>query len=230
MKNILVVDDHPSIRKYAILLLKDEFKEACFHESEGENDALKKVSEIEMDVVMLDLEIKEGNGFSLIQRIRERYPDQPILVNTMYEKPDFLHRALDMGANGYVSKRDDPQCIIEAIHDVQHGTSYFSPSIMPLLVQGFQNKKNDTVDNILNSLSKREREVFSLISQEFPRNEIADRLNISPRTVETHIERMRRKLNIESGKKLEYFAIKQANQTERLPFDPHNEEEPPTNL
>jgi len=218
MKNVLVVDDHPSIRQYAILLLQDEFKDVCFQESDGENDALKKIDKSGADFVVLDLDLKEGDGFSLIQRIREKYPNLPILVNTMYEKGESLNRALRAGANGYISKRDEPLCLLEGISKLQEGLPYFSPSILPLLLQIAQPTDKGGM-GVLNPLSDREREVLLLMGDELSKSDIAKWLNISIHTVETHIVRIRRKLNIESGKKLEYFAIKWAHRMKQPPFD-----------
>lgn len=213
MKNILLVDDHPAIWKYAALLIQEEYPGVVCHSSAGEEEALKIVRQIDIECVILDLQLAQGDGFSLIQKIRNRYPHIPILVVSMNEKAAAVKRVLNLGANGYISKRDDPGVIVKAVAAVvlEKQPTFLSESIQYLLVKDSVTPEPEFPD-VVHLLSKREFEIFEFMGKGMTRLEIAGELNVSPSTVETHVDRIRKKLKLDSGKRLEFLAYQYISQ------------------
>lgn len=209
MKKILVVDDHPLIRRSMIMLIKDQYPEIVIFESGTECGALEIVHKENPDMVILDLELNQGEGLSVLQQMRHEGKATPVLVVSMHQKPDRINQALREGANGYIFKGDGAENLLAAIQSILDGDKYMSESIPSIVVQGLQAGKLSQDASPLPALSKREQEIFDLIGQSLTPKEVAYQLHISSHTIDTHIERILEKLHLASRHQLICMAVQE---------------------
>jgi two-component system nitrate/nitrite response regulator NarL len=202
---ILLVDDHPIVRKGLGFCLARQGHLVIAGEAADGLEAVAKARELLPDVVLLDIDMPGMSGLAVAEVLRKELPQVKVLVLSMYQRAEYLHRILQSGAQGYVLKEAAPEELVKAIETVNAGEAYFSPEIARLalnrLVQG--NGKGPDLE----ALTNREREVLVLIAKGLGIKEIACNLGVGVRTVETHRERAMRKLDIHSVAGLTRFAI-----------------------
>jgi DNA-binding NarL/FixJ family response regulator len=198
---ILVVDDHPAVREALagrVSQLPD--LEIC-GEAEDVMDALRLTAELSPDIIITDITLKKGDGIDLIKRIIARDENARILVWSMHSENLYAERAFRAGARGYITKEQATQQIIDAIRQVLAGKVYLSSDLRERLVRrSIDGKKVN--DSPIDALTDRELEVFRLIGQGVKTQEIAGRLHISVKTVETHRDRIKKKLQLQDGTEL----------------------------
>lgn len=204
----LLIEDHPVFRKALRDLIFDSFPDSAFREASTVKETLRIVNDYVPDFIIIDLELFHSFNFDLIDQLHQTFPAVPILVISMYGDSSHINRALKSGANGYITKHDAPEHIERAIHALLQGSRYLSEKASSALVQSIQNQSNEERLPVKSLLSKREFEIFSLLGSEYSRKEIADRLNVSLATIDTHIDRIKTKLNFDTGHKLLCFAIR----------------------
>ncbi len=170
--------------------------------------AVDLVSKHSPDVILVDINLPDGSGLSLIREIRAVNTAVPILVVSMHPEEGFAERSLDAGANGYLNKHSATEEVVGAIRHVLRGEVYASPEFTRRILNRLSScaKKVDPVEN----LTRREFEVLEMISSGEPSRRIASRLSISPKTVETHRANIRSKLGLRDGGELARFAIRWA--------------------
>jgi DNA-binding NarL/FixJ family response regulator len=190
------------------MLIRDEFLDIRCVESDNEADAWALFTKIEPDFVVLDLELVQSNGFSLLQTIKSHNVRTPVLVVTMHEEVEYLSHAFSLGANGYVSKRDKPEVLLKGIHCILRGEKFLSDLLSSAMITHLKDGGEPSSKTVLTKLTSREQDVFLRLGQSFSSQEIGDHLGISFRTVDTHIERIRAKLGLESRHKLICLAVK----------------------
>lgn len=196
---ILVIDDHPAIRKGLALLLATRGHRVQA-EAGSLAEALDVLDDQQFDIALLDLTLQDGNGQDLLPELEAR--DISSIVYTMHEEADIIERSLHLGALGYVSKQEDEDILFVAIETVAGGKRYLSPCAAQCL------EKNQAGEGRLEDvLSDRERQIFLLIGKGFGNTEIAEKLGLSRRTVETYCSRMVRKLDFEGRSDLRKYAI-----------------------
>ena len=204
-KKIFIVEDHPITREgLKVLLESEETLEVC-GEAESEREALEKLSSLQPDLLIVDITLKGSSGLDLIQYVRKKYPRLPILVLSMHEEEIYAQRVLSAGALGYVMKHEDSRCLLEAVHTVLKGEIYLSEKMAKKIL--YQMARGKFQKGGIESLSNRELEVFRLIGEGLGVKEIAERLFLSVKTVETYRERIKEKLGIETAAELTQFAI-----------------------
>ena len=169
------------------------------------DEALRKALELAPDVVLMDISMPGRDGLSATEALRKEAPQVRVLVLSVHSNKEYIFRIIQAGAHGYVSKEASPEELLRAIEAVFGGESFFSPEIA-------QAAHNHLVQNggkreRFAQLTTREREVLILISQGQSNKEIANRLGIGVRTIETHRERIMRRLDIHSVAGLTKFAI-----------------------
>jgi len=169
------------------------------------DEALRKTRELAPDVVLMDISMPRMNGLSVTEVLRKEAPKVKILVLSVHSNKEYIFRIIQAGAHGYVSKEAPPEELLRAIESVYEGQSFFSPEIaraaLNQLVSGGGKKEPFA------QLTSREREVLILIAEGQSNKEIASRLGIGVRTIETHRERIMRRLDIHSVAGLTKFAI-----------------------
>ena len=158
-------------------------------------------------MLVVDLSMPELNGLEVIRRVREKRPEVGVIVLSMHGDAGYVARALQAGASGYLVKEDTSEHLVEAIERVQQGGRFFSPRLrdrIERLVEAGRDVPSDPVDR----LTDREREILQLVAEGYTSREIADRLHISPRTVDTHRANLMGKLELEGISELIRYAIR----------------------
>jgi len=202
---ILVADDHPVVRKglQSCLARVDRLK-LVGEASDGE-EALKKTRELHPDVVLMDISMPRMNGLAVTEVLRKEAPNVKILVLSVHNNKEYVFRIIQAGAHGYISKEAPPEELLRAIESVHTGEPFFSPEIARAALN--QIVTSGGKKEPFAQLTSREREVLILIAEGQSNKEIASRLGIGVRTIETHRERIMRRLDIHSVAGLTKFAI-----------------------
>ena len=202
---VLVADDHPVVRKGLQTCLAKQAKLKIVGEAVDGDEALRKTRELVPDVVLMDISMPGMNGLAVTEVLRKELPQVKVLILSVHSNKEYIFRVNQAGAHGYVSKEAPPDELIRAIESVYAGEPHFSEDIARAALTEFVNtggKKEPFAQ-----LTVREREVLVLIAEGKSNKEIADRLGIGVRTIETHRERIMRRLNIHSVAGLTKYAI-----------------------
>jgi DNA-binding NarL/FixJ family response regulator len=207
MKKIIRVflpDDHPIVRKGISSCLARHDHLEIIGEAENGAEALRKVRELNPDIILMDIDMPGTNGLQVTEALHRENPKIKVIVLSMHNQPDYVVRVVQSGARGYVLKDASTEELLRAIELVNNGDSYFSPDVARLALNQFI---QGSAPNDKSDLTNREREVLTLIADGLSNKEIATRLGVGVRTVETHRERVMRKLDIHSVAGLTRYAI-----------------------
>lgn len=199
---ILLADDHVLVRDGMKTLLKDVNDFSVVGEAADGLEVVKKVEELLPDIVTMDISMPNMNGLETIDVIHRRFPKTKILVLTMHENEEYAHRVYKSGAGGYILKNSDKKEFIHAIRMVHKGERFFSSSVSGVTSKGYVGKEVASIP-----ITRREKEILRLIVDGLTNQEIADKLFISPRTVDTHRSNLMQKLEIKNTAGLVRFAI-----------------------
>jgi two-component system nitrate/nitrite response regulator NarL len=202
---VLLVDDHPIVRKGLSSCLSRQENIQVIGEAGDGREALRKAKELMPDVVMMDIDMPQMNGLTATELMRKELPNVKVLVLSMHTHSDVVMRILQSGARGYVVKEASSEELLRAVETVHGGESFFSSDVARLALNQFVRGGGEGPQP--GQISNREREVLIAIAEGLSNKEIASRLNVGVRTVETHRERIMRKLNIHSVAGLTRFAI-----------------------
>lgn len=206
---ILVVDDHPLARFGIKNQLKDVEDLVVVGEAEDGEAAMQKVKELHPDVVILDLFIPVLSGFEVVKLVRKDFPDVHVLILTAYEQEEYLYQALEFGAEGYLLKSAEKEELMAGVRTVSKGERAFSPRIKEFIVKGYLTNRDFNRSNQLppSSLTTREKEILDLVSQGLTNQQIAEKLFISSRTIDTHRTNIMHKLGVHDVAHLVRYAI-----------------------
>jgi DNA-binding NarL/FixJ family response regulator len=204
---ILIVDDHPLVREGLRLRIENESNMSVCGEIDNVDRAARAAASMKPDLVIVDLSLREGNGIDLIKRITGDCPKTRILVCSMHGDTDHATRSIAAGATGYVHKRESPERVIEAIHDVMDGQIYLCPNTTRQLVKPGDTGPGGGEDEKVAELTDRELEVLKLIGHGRSTGQIATELGLSVNTIDTHRRKLRKKLGFDSGPELVRFAV-----------------------
>jgi DNA-binding NarL/FixJ family response regulator len=203
---LLLADDHPVVREGLRVLLESEPDLEVVGQADNGNEVGSLVEELHPDVVVLDLMMPGRSGLDVIGELAERSPAPHVLVLSMVQSEAYVVEALHHGASGYALKQAEAPEIPKAIRDVAAGRRYLSPALSERAIEAYAGRsRSDPYD----SLTAREREVLVLVAEGHTSVAIADRLFISPRTVETHRARVMRKLGLRTHVELVRYALHQ---------------------
>jgi DNA-binding NarL/FixJ family response regulator len=209
-KKLFIIEDHPLFRTGIIHLLSTEEDLEICGEAESRQEALSLLAKnFNPDLVLLDLSLKDSNGLELLKDIHYSNPDLPILVLSMHDEQFYAQRVINAGGRGYVMKQEAAQNILKAIKTVLSGGIYLSPVLQDRLSSTRTSRVSPV--NQLHSLSDREMEIFELTGRGFGTKKMAESLNLSVKTVETHKEHIQKKLNLSGSAELRRFAIEWRN-------------------
>jgi two-component system nitrate/nitrite response regulator NarL len=202
---VLLVDDHPVVRKGISFCLAQHAHLLVVGEAGDGLEALVKARELLPDIMLLDIDLPQMSGLAVAEALRKELPNIKVLILSMYQRAEYLPRILQSGARGYVLKDTSPEELVKAIETVAAGDCYFSPEIARLALN--QVVQGNQAGPELAGLTNREREVLILVAGGLSNKELADKLNVGVRTVETHRARIMRKLGIHSVAGLTRFAL-----------------------
>jgi DNA-binding NarL/FixJ family response regulator len=195
---ILVADDHPFFRSGLIQWLQQQPALTCCGEADSLAAARQAVAELQPDVVLFDLRFGDGEGLDLIRELSDTHPGVRVIVLSQYDEDVFAHRALRAGARGYIMKSEATETVLTAVQTVLRGEVYVSRHVGARLMHNLFPDPAASQPEIA-ALSDRELQVFELLGSEFGTREIAERLKISPKTVETYREHLKIKLHFPDG-------------------------------
>ncbi len=204
--NVLIADDHTILAEALSYVLQAQSDIQIIAHAINGRSAIRKTEELRPDVVLMDVLMPELNGIEATRAIREQMKEVQVVVLSAFSSPDHVVRAIRAGARGFVVKRATCNELIDAIHNVNHGRTYFDRSI-PQAVVANAFRDNMTKD-LLELLSMRERHVLQLVVEGKSATEIARSLSLSPKSVETYRSRMMQKLNLRKLPELVKFAIR----------------------
>lgn len=204
---VLLVDDHPVVLEGIRNSLKSEKNIRVVGLAANGEEALARTLELMPDLVVMDISMPKMNGIEAIGKILAAVPAMKILVLTMHDRKEYVIQILRAGARGYLLKDVYPAELVRAIEAVHEGRVCFSPSVNRLILRDYSAGGEPGRTAGLFRLSRREREVLSLIAEGNTSRRIAQKLLVSIRTVETHRERIMQKLNIHTVAGLTKYAI-----------------------
>lgn len=204
---IFIVDDHPMVREgLAYRISSQDDLEVC-GEAATATEALAGIRETGPDLVIVDIVLKEGHGLDLIKQIATRFPGTRTLVHSMHDEVLYAERCLKAGALGYVDKQADREKVLEAIRQVLDGRVYLSAAMTERVLHRSMRARGSPPATPLEALSNRELEVFDLLGQGLSPRQIAGRLHLSIKTIETHRENIKAKLHLKTSAELTRFAV-----------------------
>jgi len=204
---ILLADDHAMLRDGVRMVLEAHGDFEVVGCAENGRAAVDMARELRPDIAVLDVAMPELNGLEATREIRECCPDTAIVILSMHEGEEYLREALRAGAAGYVLKRAAAQELVGAIHAVQRGESYLDPALTRTLISDYV-RQVERGDETPDSLTDRELEVLTLVAEGMTNRQIALKLSISIKTVQTHRANLMDKLNLHDRTELVRYAIR----------------------
>jgi len=206
-KRIVIVDNHPLFRKGLEELIHSEEAFAVCGEAENASEAMDLIRKLGPDLAIVDLSLPGANGIELIKNIRVEFSKLPILVLSMHDESLYALRSLRAGADGYVMKHEAMANVIQAIREVFNGRPYLSPAMAAQVITKFAHRQAEGEADAVERLSDRELEILELIGKGKDIREIAKRLHLSPKTVETHRSHIKDKLDLKNSREVARFAL-----------------------
>lgn len=197
---VFLVDDHEIFRNGLKQLINSEADMEVIGEASSGEDAIQQLAAIRPDVIIMDIRMPGMNGLETSIRLLEKNPRGRILFFSLFDEPDYVAAALEMGASGYILKDTSNKIFLSAIRTIHQGRYYFIGEVSDVLVKKYldarQTPGNGGTSDI--SLSRREEQIMRMISQGLNNKDIAESLNISIRTIEAHRMNILRKFQVNS--------------------------------
>jgi two-component system nitrate/nitrite response regulator NarL len=204
---ILLADDHPVVRKGIGTWLSEVEDLDVVGEAVNGQEAIQKVKELSPDIVLMDVDMPKMGGLEATKIIRKEFPNTRVLILSMHTNKAVVLQIIQSGAQGYVLKDAPPADILRAIDSLDGGETFFSPNISQIVLNQYLAESGAEPASGAGQLTNRERQVLAMISEGQSNKEMASKLGVGVRTIETHRERMMAKLDIHSVAGLTKFAI-----------------------
>ncbi|NWF71392.1 MAG: response regulator transcription factor [Chloroflexi bacterium] len=205
---VLIADDHTIVRHGIASLLSSNEDFEVVAEAENGRDAVELAIQKRPDVVLMDIAMPILNGLEATRQIKKQLPQTKVLILSGHDKDDYILQVVHSGANGYLLKTTMAEDLFNALRSVNSGQAFFSPSVSKVIVEGYLNRDKGDAKSAIRMLTSREREILQLIAEGHLHQAIAQRLNISVRTVDTHRNNIMKKLDIHDAAGLVNYAIK----------------------
>ncbi len=203
---VLIVDDHPIVREGLDRLLSRQKDLVVCGQAEDASQALNLLETASPDLAIVDISLALGNGLDLVRQMRAKNTDIKILVSSMHDETLYAERALRAGARGYINKQQATAKIVEALRRILGGRIYLSDRMTDRLLSRVADSSEEQKKISVDRLSNRELQVLERIGNGLGTAEIATRMNLSVKTVETYRQRIRQKLSLKNGAALASFA------------------------
>ena len=207
MTTIVLAEDHPIVRQGLRALLEGEQDFSVVGEIGDGLEVSDLVATLKPDILILDVMLPGLSGLDALLQVKRRSPNTRVVVLSMYANEAYVLQALRNGASGYVLKDADTEHLVEAVRTVNSGGRYLSPPLTERAIEAYLDKAKDSSLDLYDTLTAREREVLHLAAEGNTIPQIAARLTISPRTVETHRTNLMRKLHLTTQADLLRFAL-----------------------
>jgi DNA-binding NarL/FixJ family response regulator len=206
---VLLADDHQLMRSGIRLMLERELDMSVVGEASDGREAVALAKSLRPDIVIMDIGMPSLNGIEAAGQMTRENPELPIMIVSMHPDETYVLRALKAGARGYLLKDSAEADLIKAVHAVAGGKSFFSPAVSKVLLDDYVRKlKRSGTDDAYDLLTPREREVLQLIAEGKSNKEIANLLNLSVYTVESHRSNLMEKLNLRGLPELILYAVR----------------------
>ena len=209
-KRLLIVDDHPMMRTGLAQLIDNEPDLKVGAEADSAHEALDAVAKHKFDLALVDISLPDRNGLELIKDLLTLKADLPILVVSMHDELLYAERVLRAGARGYIMKQEGGKKFMLAIRQVLAGRIYVSEKMSSRILEIFSGRRDAKPASPIERLTDREFEVFRLIGQGVDTREMAARLHLSIKTVETHRIKIKSKLELQTANDLVRYAVRWA--------------------
>ncbi len=206
-RRIMIVDDHPIVRQGLRRLMESEPDLEVCGEAETAREAKSMIRELRPDGVIVDVSLAQGDGLELVKDARAHYPSLPLLVLSMHDEVIYAERMLSAGANGYIMKQAASDQFLVALRRVLEGGIYVSEVVGNSMIEKFAAGGAYTSANPVDSLSNRELQVLHMIGKGLSTRQTAEALNLSIKTVESHRQRIKRKLSLRTAAQLMQYAV-----------------------
>lgn len=204
---LLLVDDHPVVRKgIRSCLVSLENLEIVGEAVDGQ-EAIAKVKELSPEVVLMDIDMPKMSGLEATRQLRKDFPAVRVLILSVHSNKQYVLQIIQSGAQGYVLKDASPADLVRAIEAVSGGEAFFSPDVSQIVLNQYLAEAGQGEENGSGRLTSREREVLAMIAEGQSNKEMASKLGVGVRTIETHRERVMDKLNIHTVAGLTKYAI-----------------------
>lgn len=193
---VLLIDDHDLLRRGMKTMLETESDIEVVGEGSDGQQAVGLVEEMEPDVVVMDVIMPRKDGIEATKEVRDAFPNVGVVVLSGHDERQFVFDALKAGASGYLLKTAELEEVINTVRSVARGEAMLDPSLASQVLTEFQSYQKADVAEVYQPLTPREREILKLMSEGLPNKTIASRLNISERTVTTHVANIYSKLHV----------------------------------
>lgn len=204
MLSILIADDHSVVRKGLKQILVEEFFSADIGEATNAEDVFTMMMQKDWDLLICDISMPGKNGLEVLQHLRDKYPDIPVLILSIYPEDQYALRVLKAGASGYLNKGSAPEELIIAVRRLLLGKRYITAEVVDNLTVAFN---QDAKKQLHEYLSDREFEVMRLLASGNTVSEIADKLLLSVNTISTYRTRVMAKMGVRKNAELTLYAV-----------------------
>ena len=205
---IVIVDDHTIVRQGLMKLLEEEKGMQVIGEGMDGREAVKTVQTLKPDIVIMDIAMPKLNGIEATRQIKQAGIETKIIILSMHDHSRYIRELLGLGVSGYLLKNAASKDIVKAITSAIKGETYLSPSISSRVIEDYvgMNKKSSE-EELYNTLTNREREVFQMIVEGSSTKKIAETLYVSPSTIKSHRSNIMEKLKMDNLSQLIQYAI-----------------------
>ena len=205
---VMLVDDHGLIREGIKQILELEKDIVVVGQAGDGEEAFVKVEDLKPDIILLDINMPKVNGIEALRRFKDIGIESKIIMLTIHEDKEYIMETMKLGADGYILKDSSADCFIKAIRDVLNGKEFIQPKITNLANNGTNGEDVDICLERINSLTKREYEVLTLIAEGLNNRDIATKIFISEKTVKNHVSSIFKKLKLNDRVQAAIFAYK----------------------
>jgi DNA-binding NarL/FixJ family response regulator len=205
---IVLADDHVLIRHGIKNILSQDANLEIIGECGDGEELLAFLRSNEPDMVILDISMPKINGIDLTESIKSRYPGVKVMVLTMHKSKQFFYRAMSAGADGYLIKSDSGEEILQALQKIQSGRSYIATELAEDFTEDMLSVYRDQAASPFKELTKREKQILALVVEGNTSRAMAEKLNLSPRTVDHHRSSLLRKFNMKNSVDLVNYAVR----------------------
>jgi len=210
--NIFLVDDHQIVRDGIKSLLLDSSEISIAGEALNGKELMEKLETIKPDVILMDISLPDISGIELTKQVTQNFPEIKVVILSMYTQEEFITNAIAAGAKGYLPKNTTQQELLNAVKAVCDGKEYYNEAVSKIILENYisnvRKSKEVEIANDAETLSSREKQILKLYVEGMSNQQIADKLFISIRTVESHKNHIMQKLGVKSTVELVKYAIR----------------------